>query len=202
MSVQFNEIPTVTDSPNAKPLPSSNGQLEFRNVNFSYNEKRPVLKNVSFTVKPGTTTALVGETGSGKSTCMKLIFRFYDTVGGSVLMDGHDVRDVTMDSLRKNIGVVPQETTLFNDTLMYNLKYARPDATDEEVYEACRAASIHTSILDFPEKYDTVVGERGLKLSGGEKQRVRRPDFVTGQLSLTHVNDRSPSQEPCSNDRH
>lgn len=167
-------MPTVVDSPDAKPLPeSSSGTVEFRDVNFSYNERKPALKGVSFKVKPGSTTALVGESGSGKSTCLKLLFRFYDTLGGSVRFDDHDVRDITMDSLRKHIGVVPQDTVLFNDSLMYNLKYAKPDATDEEVFEACRAASIHAGILNFTDGYGTVVGERGLKLSGGEKQRVR-----------------------------
>lgn len=165
-------MPTVTDSPDAKLLPESSGEVEFRDINFSYNERKPALKGVSFKVKSGSTTALVGESGSGKSTCMKLIFRFYDTIGGSVCIDGHDVRDITMESLRKNIGVVPQDTVLFNDTLMYNLKYAKPDATDEEVFEACRMASVHASILNFTDGYETLVGERGLKLSGGEKQRV------------------------------
>jgi ABC-type multidrug transport system fused ATPase/permease subunit len=123
-------------------------------------------------VEPGTSTAIVGESGSGKSTILKLLFRFYDVAGGSVRVDGVDVRDMTAASLRRHLGVVPQDTILFNDTLLYNLRYARPSATMDEVYAACRAASIHDRIMSFPDGYETNVGERGLRLSGGEKQRV------------------------------
>jgi ABC-type transport system involved in Fe-S cluster assembly fused permease/ATPase subunit len=115
---------------------------------------------------------LVGESGGGKSTVFRLLFRFYNSENGRIRIDGHDVQDITIDSLRKHIGVVPQDTVLFNETLMYNLKYANQDATDEDVYKACRAASIHDKILAFPDGYNTKVGERGLRLSGGEKQRV------------------------------
>jgi ATP-binding cassette, subfamily B, vacuolar membrane transporter HMT1/ACLQ len=131
-----------------------------------------VLDGVSFTVAPGTKTAIVGESGAGKSTCLKLVYRFYDVSDGSITFDGNDIRDVKLDSLRKNIGVVPQDTVLFNATIMYNLLYASPNATEAEVHAACKAANIHERILTFPDGYETKVGERGLKLSGGERQRV------------------------------
>lgn len=121
---------------------------------------------------PGTSTAIVGESGSGKSTILKLLFRFYDVDKGAIEIDGTDIRDMKLESLRNFIGVVPQDTILFNDTVMFNLLYAKPDATETEVYEACKAASIHNNIMRFPQGYSTSVGERGLKLSGGEKQRV------------------------------
>ncbi|KAJ5751869.1 ABC transporter integral membrane type 1 [Penicillium odoratum] len=168
----FREQPTVVDSPRAVPLAMCKGDLRFQNVEFSYDSRKPALNGLTFHCEPGTTTALVGESGGGKSTVFRLLFRFYNAEKGCLRIDGHDVQDVTIDSLRKHIGVVPQDTVLFNETLMYNLKYANQDATDEEVYEACRAASIHDKILAFPDGYATKVGERGLRLSGGEKQRV------------------------------
>ncbi|KAF7909632.1 uncharacterized protein EAF01_003350 [Botrytis porri] len=168
----FKEEPTVIDEPSAKPLPACEGQIDFNHVKFSYDTRKPALEDLSFTCKPGTTTAFVGESGGGKSTVFRLLFRFYNTQNGSIQLDGHDIKDVTIDSLRHHIGVVPQDTILFNETLMYNLRYANQDATDEDIYNACRAASIHDKILAFPDGYDTKVGERGLRLSGGEKQRV------------------------------
>ncbi|KAI1177269.1 hypothetical protein F4777DRAFT_210301 [Nemania sp. FL0916] len=168
----FNETSGVVEKPDAKDLPSCKGEIKFNNVEFSYQNAEPVLHDISFTVAPGTKTALVGESGSGKSTCLKLLFRFYDVGKGSITVDGHDIRDLKIDGLRKHIGVVPQDTVLFNATLMYNLLYADPKATEADVYEACRAANIHDRIMAFPDKYDTKVGERGLKLSGGERQRV------------------------------
>lgn len=168
----FREQPTVVDKPTATPLLECNGNITFDNVEFSYDSRKPALNGLTFNCKPGTTTALVGESGGGKSTVFRLIFRFYNTERGRILIDGNDVEDVTIDSLRQHIGVVPQDTVLFNESLMYNLKYANQDATDEEVFEACRAASIHDKILSFPDGYQTKVGERGLRLSGGEKQRV------------------------------
>ena len=168
----FKERPTVVDDPTAEDLPSCQGEIRYNNVNFAYDPRKPALKGLSFRCAPGTTTALVGESGGGKSTIFRLLYRFYNLVGGSIQVDGHDVKDITIDSLRRHIGVVPQDTVLFNESLMYNLKYANVNATDEEVFEACRAASIHEKILNFPDGYNSRVGERGLKLSGGEKQRV------------------------------
>jgi ABC-type transport system involved in Fe-S cluster assembly fused permease/ATPase subunit len=168
----FKEQPTVVDKEDATELPTCQGQLRFEDVHFSYDQRKPALTGLDFYCTPGTTTAFVGESGGGKSTVFRLLYRFYNTLSGSIQVDGHDVEDLTIDSVRRHIGVVPQDTVLFNETLMYNLKYANPEATDEQVYDACRAASIHDKILTFPDKYETKVGERGLRLSGGEKQRV------------------------------
>jgi len=168
----FKEQPTVVDAPYVEPLKSCSGEIEFDDVFFSYDVRKPALKGLAFKAPPGTTTAFVGESGGGKTTILRLLFRFYNVTSGSIKVDGVDVRDETIESLREQIGVVPQDTVLFNETLMYNLKYADPSATDEQVYEACRAASIHEKILTFPDGYKTKVGERGLRLSGGEKQRV------------------------------
>ncbi|MCJ1309437.1 hypothetical protein MMC25_003096 [Agyrium rufum] len=168
----FKEKPTVVDDENARDFPTCQGEIRFADVQFSYNPKAPALKGVTFRCAPGTTTALVGESGGGKSTIFRLLFRFYQIENGSIQIDGHDLSDLKIEALRRHIGVVPQDTVLFNETLMYNLKYGNPSATDEEVYDACRAASIHEKIMGFADKYETRVGERGLKLSGGEKQRV------------------------------
>jgi len=151
---------------------SCEGSVAFRNVNFSYDPRKAALQDITFEVKPGSSVAIVGESGSGKSTLLRLLFRFYNVDSGKISIDGHDVKDFTIQSLRSHFGVVPQETMLFNDSLMYNLLYSKPDATEQEVYEACTAASVHEKILAFPDAYDTKVGERGLRLSGGEKQRV------------------------------
>jgi ABC-type transport system involved in Fe-S cluster assembly fused permease/ATPase subunit len=168
----FKEQPTVVDDFGAVPMPDCEGEIRFQNVKFSYDKRKPALEDLTFTCRPGTTTAFVGESGGGKSTVFRLLFRFYNSEGGSIQVDGNDVKAITIDSLRRHIGVVPQDTVLFNETLMYNLRYANVDATDEEVYAACRAASIHDKILAMPDGYQTKVGERGLRLSGGEKQRV------------------------------
>lgn len=168
----FKEKPTVVDELDAQPLPSCQGEIRFNDVKFAYDPRKPALNGINFCCAPGTTTALVGESGGGKSTVFRLLFRFYNLTGGSIQIDSHDVKNITIDSLRRHIGVVPQDTVLFNESLMYNLKYANPTATDEEVFAACRAASIHEKIMGFPDGYDARVGERGLKLSGGEKQRV------------------------------
>jgi ABC-type transport system involved in Fe-S cluster assembly fused permease/ATPase subunit len=162
----------VKDKPGAPDLKVAGGEVVFDNVQFSYDAARPILKGISFTVKPGQRVALVGPSGSGKSTVGRLLFRFYDVVGGGVRIDGQDVRDITQDSLHAQIGVVPQDTVLFNDTVRYNIAYGRPDATEAEVIAAARAAKIHDFIMSMPDGYATTVGERGLKLSGGEKQRV------------------------------
>jgi len=168
----FKEKPTVVDEPDAEILSSCEGRINFNDVEFSYDPRKPALNGLTFHCAPGTTTALVGESGGGKSTVFRLLFRFYNINNGSIQIDGRDVKGLTIDSLRRHIGVVPQDTVLFNETLMYNLKYANPSATNEDVYNACRAASIHEKIVNFPDGYQSRVGERGLKLSGGEKQRV------------------------------
>ncbi|VDD77317.1 unnamed protein product [Mesocestoides corti] len=162
----------VSDPPNASRLAVSGGKIEFRNVSFSYVPERPILKNISFTVMPGKKVALVGQTGSGKSTVVRLLFRFYSPLSGEILIDEQDISHVTESSLRQAIGVVPQDTVLFNDTIAYNIRYGRHSASPEEVQGAARAAELHERLQDFPDGYDTLVGERGLKLSGGEKQRV------------------------------
>ncbi|KAF8865575.1 hypothetical protein BDZ45DRAFT_786840 [Acephala macrosclerotiorum] len=168
----FQTKPTVTDLPHAKPLRLGKALVKFDRVSFAYDERKPTLQNVSFEVPAGKTVALVGETGGGKSTILKLIDRFYDVKSGSISIDGQDVRDVTIESLRAKIGVVPQDPMLFNDSIMNNIRYARMTATDNEVYEACRAAAVHEKIMSFPDGYNSKVGDRGVKLSGGEKQRV------------------------------
>jgi ATP-binding cassette subfamily B protein len=162
----------VADRADAAPLHVEGGEVRFEDVRFGYRPDRTILKGVSFTVPQGRTLAIVGPTGAGKSTISRLLFRFYDVTGGAVRVDGQDVRDVTQDSLRAAIGVVPQDTVLFNDTIHYNIAYGRPDATEEEVVEAARLAQVHDFVLRLPDGYKTRVGERGLKLSGGEKQRV------------------------------
>ena len=164
----------VRDKPGAIELAPQGPPVEvrFENVHFGYNPDRDILKGVSFTVAAGQKVAIVGPTGSGKSTISRLLFRFYDTVSGAVLVDGHNVRDYTQHSLRAAIGVVPQDTVLFNDTIFYNIAYGRPGARVEEIEQAARLAQIHDFIITLPQGYKTKVGERGLKLSGGEKQRV------------------------------
>ena len=168
----FKEKPTVLDKPSASELSTCNGLVEFKDVQFAYDPRRPAVNGLTFTCRKGTTTALVGESGGGKSTVFRLLFRFYDIKGGVIEVDGNDVTDITVDSLRSHIGVVPQDTVLFNESIMYNLKYANQNATEEMVHDACKAASIHEQILKFPDGYEARVGERGLKLSGGEKQRI------------------------------
>ena len=162
----------ITDKPDARGLKVNGGAIEFDDVHFAYDPARPILKGISLRVEPGQTVALVGPSGSGKSTVGRLMFRFYDVTGGALRIDGQDVRDVTQDSLHAQIGVVPQDTVLFNDTIRYNIAYGRPDATEAEVVAAAKAAKIHDFVMALPEGYETPVGERGLKLSGGEKQRV------------------------------
>ncbi len=162
----------VVDKPGAQVLKVQGGTVTLDDVHFGYDAERPILKGVSLTVDAGQTVAIVGSSGSGKSTIGRLLFRFYDVTGGAVRIDGQDVRDVTQDSLHARIGVVPQDTVLFNDTIYYNIAYGRADATRAQVEEAARAASIHEFVMSLPDGYATTVGERGLKLSGGEKQRV------------------------------
>jgi ABC-type transport system involved in Fe-S cluster assembly fused permease/ATPase subunit len=162
----------IEDKPDAKPLAVKSGGVRFENVAFSYDPARPILKGISFEVPAGKTVAIVGPSGAGKSTISRLLFRFYDASAGRILIDGEDIRDVSQKSLRAAIGMVPQDTVLFNDTIRYNIRYGRWEANDAEVEEAARLAQIDTFIRMSPHGYETEVGERGLKLSGGEKQRV------------------------------
>lgn len=162
----------VADDPEARPLAVSGGEVVFDAVDFRYDPRRPILKDVSFTVPPGKTVAIVGPSGAGKSTISRILFRFYDVAGGAVRIDGQDIREITQKSLRANIGIVPQDTVLFNDTIYYNIAYGRPAASPAEIEEAARMARIHDFVMGLPDGYQTGVGERGLKLSGGEKQRV------------------------------
>ncbi|KAG8432250.1 hypothetical protein GDO86_016768 [Hymenochirus boettgeri] len=168
----FSEDQEVKDEVNAPALMFRSGQIEFENVHFSYLDGKEILKDISFTVMPGQSVALVGPSGSGKSTIIRLLFRFYDINGGTIRIDGQDISKVRQETLRSHIGVVPQDTVLFNDTIRNNIRYGRVSASDEEVEEAAAAADIHQRILSFRDGYDTQTGERGLKLSGGEKQRV------------------------------
>jgi len=172
MFTLLEESPEIQDRPGAEPLPEGDGSVRFEHVSFHYSEDRPILEDVDFHIPPGQKVAVVGPSGAGKSTLARLLFRFYDVSSGRVLVNGRDVRDVTQESLRAAIGIVPQDTVLFNDTIYYNIAYARPHAPREEVVRAARMAHIHEFIESLPKGYDTLVGERGLKLSGGEKQRV------------------------------
>lgn len=162
----------IKDTPGANPLIIRNGEISFERVSFAYDRRRPIIRDLTITIPPGKTFAIVGPSGAGKSTISRLLYRFYDVTGGKVLIDGQDISKVTQQSLRSAVGMVPQDTVLFNDTIRYNIRYGRPDASDEEVYEAAKLAHIHDFVSTLPNGYDTMVGERGLKLSGGEKQRV------------------------------
>ncbi len=162
----------IADRPGAPPLEARRGEIVFDHVSFRYDPRRPILHDVSFRVPPGGTVAIVGPSGSGKSTIARLLFRFYEVDEGAIRIDGQDIRDITQDSLRRAIGVVPQDTVLFNDTIRYNIAYGRPGAAKEEIEDAARHARIHDFVAALPDGYGSAVGERGLKLSGGEKQRV------------------------------
>ena len=168
----LDEKPTVQDKVNAKLLNVKTGTIQFDQVNFSYDIRRPILQNITFEIPSGKACAIVGATGSGKSTIAKLLFRYYDVSSGAVLIDGQDIRDVTQLSLQQNIGVVPQHTTLFNDTLYYNIAYGSPTASESEIQKAIQQAHLEKFIQSLPDGLNTVVGEHGLKLSGGERQRV------------------------------
>ena len=162
----------ITDVPGAKPLPPIKGKVEFKDITFSYKEGQPALQHISLKAEPGQMIALVGPSGSGKSTIANLIPRFYDVDSGVITIDDHDIRQVTADSLREQIGLVPQETMLFSTSVMENIRYGRLEATDEEVIEAAKAANAEEFIKELPEGYDTKLGERGLNLSGGQRQRL------------------------------
>ena len=168
----LDRTPQVDDSQDATTLVTHEGRIEFEQVSFAYHDDRPILSNVSFTVEPGSKVAVVGESGAGKSTLVKLLFRFYDPASGRITIVGQNIADVTQHSLRQHSGIVPQDTVLFNDSIFENIRYGRPDANEEDVYEAIRLAHLDQFISQLPEGAQTKVGERGLKLSGGEKQRV------------------------------
>lgn len=172
MFALLGQEPEILDEPDAKPLKVTKGRIEFKNVSFAYDPDRTILKNVSFEVPAGKMIAIVGPSGAGKSTISRILFRFYDVSHGDVLIDGQDIRAVTQASLRNSIGMVPQDTVLFNDTIAYNVQYGDPGASQKKVRDAAKLAQIHDFIMDLPQGYETMVGERGLKLSGGEKQRV------------------------------
>ncbi|KAJ1348708.1 hypothetical protein KIN20_004072 [Parelaphostrongylus tenuis] len=181
----MNEEVDVFDSPNAIDYHPTGGKISVRNLTFAYNEDRVILDGISFDVGSGQSIAIVGPSGSGKSTLIRLLFRLFNCEEGMIFFDDHDVRHLKLRTLRNQIGIVPQDTVLFNDTIFYNIRFGRPTATDEEVREAAKAAMIHDKILTLPNGYDTMVGERGLKLSGGEKQRVaiartilKKPQFI------------------------
>jgi len=168
----LNESREIADAADARDLPSGPLQVNFAAVDFAYDPDRIILRNLDFAIAPGKTLAVVGHSGAGKSTLARLLFRFYDVTGGAIRINGHDIRSIKQSSLRAAIGIVPQDTVLFNDSIFYNINYGRPDASREEVFAAARAAQLHDFIESLPQKYETRVGERGLKLSGGEKQRV------------------------------
>jgi ATP-binding cassette, subfamily B, heavy metal transporter len=172
MFALLHEPPEIVDRPGAKPLRVTKGEIKFENVSFAYDPERQILKHVSFEVPAGRMVAIVGPSGAGKSTISRILFRFYEVSGGRVLIDGQNISHVTQSSLRAAIGMVPQDTVLFNDTIFYNIRYGRPEASDREVREAAKLAQVHDFIMTLPQGYDSLVGERGLKLSGGEKQRV------------------------------
>ena len=172
MFAMLREHREIEDKPGAPALHVKEARVRFEQVDFSYDARRPILREVDFEIAPGQTVAVVGASGAGKSTLGRLLFRFYDVDAGRIMIDGQDVRDVTQSSLRAAIGIVPQDTVLFNDTIYYNIAYGRPEASRDEVVDAARSAHIHELIMSLPERYESPVGERGLKLSGGEKQRI------------------------------
>lgn len=183
--------PTVADAPDARPLSVDHGEVRFEKVSFRYGDRKETIKDISFIARPGQTVALVGETGAGKSTILKLLFRFYDVTSGSITIDGADIRELTLSSLREAFGIVPQETSLFNMSIMENVRYARLDASEEEVVEACMQARIHDKIMSFRDQYDTVVGERGVKLSGGERQRISIARVILKQPKILFLDEAS-----------
>lgn len=183
----------IENAPDARDMGRASGAVTFENVSFHYSNKIPVLKDISFSCEPGMMVALVGPTGVGKTTTTQLISRFYDPVEGRVLIDGQDIRDVTLESLRHNISPVLQDTFLFNGTISENIGYAKPDATQEEIEAAAKAANIHDDIMSMPEKYETKVGERGLRLSGGQKQRVAIARAILRQSPIIVLDEATAS---------
>ncbi len=192
------KTPEVLDKPGAQELEVKQARIEFKDVEFAYLPERPILQGLSFTVEPGSKVAVVGPSGAGKSTLSRLLFRFYDVDSGSVKIDGVDVRECTQHSLRRALGVVPQDTVMFNESIRYNLAYAHPEADDERVAEAARRANLDEFIAQLPQGYDTIVGERGLKLSGGEKQRmaiarvvIKNPPIIVFDEATSSLDTRS-----------
>ena len=194
----LDQEPEVNDKPGALPLDFTAGKIEFKNVNFAYTSERPILRNISFEVNPGETVAFVGPTGSGKSTIINLLFRFYDVQEGEILIDSQNVKDVQQSSLRSNIGVVPQDTVLFHDTIRHNIKYGRRDASDKEVETAAANAGLHEKIISWPDGYDTVVGQRGLILSGGEKQRVAIARTLLKSSPILLLDEATSALDTCT----
>ncbi|GAA0846041.1 ABC transporter ATP-binding protein/permease [Marinobacter szutsaonensis] len=194
----LDDRPVIVDKPDAPALAVDNGEVRFEHVHFGYRQDRPILRDVDFAIPAGHTVAVVGASGAGKSTLARLLFRFFDVDSGSIRIDGQDIRDVTQDSLRAAIGVVPQDTVLFNDTLYRNLAYGRPEATEEEVHRAARMAHLENFIHSLPEGYDTRVGERGLKLSGGEKQRVAIARVILKNPPLLILDEATSSLDSLS----
>jgi len=190
--------PVIEDAPDARELAVDKGEIRFEHLHFAYRKDRPILQDVDFTIPAGHKVAVVGASGAGKSTLARLLFRFYDVDKGAIRIDGQDIRDVTQDSLRAAIGVVPQDTVLFNDTLYRNLAYGRPDATEEEVHRAARMAHLEHFIHSLPDGYDTKVGERGLKLSGGEKQRVAIARVILKNPPLLILDEATSSLDSLS----
>ena len=190
--------PAIEDAPDARELVVDKGEIRFQHLHFAYRKDRPILQDVDFTIPAGHKVAVVGASGAGKSTLARLLFRFYDVDEGAICIDGQDIRDVTQDSLRAAIGVVPQDTVLFNDTLYRNLAYGRPDASEEEVHRAARMAHLEHFIHSLPEGYDTKVGERGLKLSGGEKQRVAIARVILKNPPLLILDEATSSLDSLS----
>tara|TARA_B100001057_G_scaffold457337_1_gene505544 strand:+ start:943 stop:2880 length:1938 start_codon:yes stop_codon:yes gene_type:complete len=190
--------PAIEDAPDATELVVDKGEVQFEHIHFAYRPDRPILKDVNFSIPAGHKVAVVGASGAGKSTLARLLFRFYDVDQGAVRIDGQDIRNVTQDSLRSAIGVVPQDTVLFNDTLYRNLAYGRPEATEEEVYRAARMAHLEDFIHSLPEGYETKVGERGLKLSGGEKQRVAIARVILKNPPLLILDEATSSLDSLS----